>query len=128
MAGKNILIVEDNELQREGLAVVLRKAGYEVLPSEEAGDAIATMNRIVAPDLVILDMMMPTATTDGWRFMEERKKYPALSKVPVLIMTAADSATKEWAESLGAHGLIRKPAETADLLAEVRRCLGEHPE
>jgi CheY-like chemotaxis protein len=128
MAGKTILIAEDNEIQREGLAIVLRNAGYEVLPSEEAGDANATLYRIVAPDLIILDMMMPTPATDGWRFMEERKKYPALFAVPVLIMTAMEAATKEWAQSLGARGLLRKPAETEPLLAEVRRCLGEHPE
>lgn len=125
MAGKTILIVEDNEIQREGLAIVLRKAGYEVLPSEEAGDAIATLNRIVAPDLIILDMMMPTPATDGWRFMEERKKYPALAAIPVLIMTAMQAANQEWAEALGARGLLRKPADTEPLLAEVRRCLGE---
>ncbi len=128
MSGKTILIVEDNEIQREGLAIVLRKAAYEVLPSEEAGDAIATLNRIVAPDLIILDMMMPTPATDGWRFMEERKKYPALFAVPVLIMTAMDAASEEWAKSLGARGLVRKPADTDTLLAEVRRCLGNPPE
>jgi CheY-like chemotaxis protein len=128
MAGKTILIVEDNEIQREGLAIVLRKAGYDVLPSEEAGDAIATLNRIVAPDLIILDMMMPTPATDGWRFMEERKKYPALFAVPVLIMTAVEGANQEWAESLGARGLLCKPADTATLLAEVQRCLGERTE
>jgi CheY-like chemotaxis protein len=128
MSGKTILIVEDNEIQREGLTIVLRKAGYDVLPSEEGGDAIATLNRIVAPDLVILDMMMPTPATDGWRFMEERKKYPALSAIPVLIMTAMDAANREWAESLGARGLLRKPVETPALLAEVRRCLGERQE
>ena len=128
MAGKTILIVEDNEIQREGLAIVLRKAGYDVLPSEEAGDAIATLNRIVVPNLIILDMMMTTPATDGWRFMEERKKYPALFAVPVLIMTAMEGANLEWAESLGARGLLRKPADTAALLADVQRCLGERPE
>jgi CheY-like chemotaxis protein len=128
MSGKTILIVEDNEIQREGLAIVLRKAGYDVLPSEEAGEAIATLNRIVAPDLIILDMMMPTPATDGWRFMEERKKYPTLFAAPVLIMTAMQAACKEWAESLGARGLVRKPADTETLLMEVRRCLADSPE
>ena len=128
MSEKTILIVEDNEIQREGLAIVLRKAAYDVLPSMEAGDAIATLNRIVAPDLIILDMMMAPPASDGWRFMEERKKYPALCKIPVLIMTGMSEANEEWAKSLCACGLLRKPAETDLLLAEVRRCLGERSE
>jgi DNA-binding response OmpR family regulator len=77
----------------------------------------------VAPDLVLLDMTIPPP--DGWRILALRKKAAALASVPVVILTGLDVAHEEWATSLGACALIRKPVETAELLAEVRRCLGE---
>ena len=128
MAGKTILIVEDNEVQREGLAVVLRKAGYSVLPTTDAGKALSTLECIAAPDLILLDMLMPPPATDGWRFMATRKKNPALAAIPVLIMTAMGIASEEWAESLGGCGLLRKPVDTDPLLAAIRRCTDENKE
>jgi CheY-like chemotaxis protein len=124
---KTILLVEDNEVQREGLAVVLRKEGYTALPAADAAEAITMVQRVVTPDLILLDMMIPPPATDGWRFMEVRKRNPALASVPVIIMTALGIASEEWAASLGACGLIRKPAEVASLLAEIRSRLGEQP-
>ena len=123
MSEKTILIVEDNEIQREGLAVVLRKAGYTVLAAVGGGDAVAILGRVATPDLILLDMTIPPP--DGWRIMAKRKRTPALASVPVIIVTGLGAAHEEWAQSLGARALLRKPVETADLLAEVRRCLGE---
>jgi CheY-like chemotaxis protein len=122
---KTILLVEDNEVQREGLAVVLRNEGYTVVPTADAAEAMTILERVVTPDLVLLDMMIPSPAADGWRFMETRKRSPALASVPVLIMTALGIASEEWAASLGASGLIRKPTEAGPLLAEIRRRLGE---
>ena len=127
MSGKTILLVEDNEVQREGLAVVLRKEGYTALPAADAGEAMTMVQRVVTPDLILLDMMIPSPAADGWRFMEARKRNPALASVPVVIMTALGIASEEWAASLGACGLIRKPTEVASLLAEIRSRLGEEP-
>ena len=123
MSEKTILIVEDNEVQREGLAVVLRKEGYNVIAAVGGGDAVAILDRVATPNLILLDMMIPPP--DGWRFMAMRKKIPALAAAPVVIITALGVAHEEWAKSLGARELIRKPVETEALLQCVRRSLGE---
>jgi CheY-like chemotaxis protein len=123
MSDKTILLVEDNEIQREGAALVLRREGYTVHAAADGREALALVNGGVAPDLLLLDMTMPPP--DGWRILALRKKNPALASVPVVILTGLGVAHEEWAASLGACALIRKPVETAELLAEVRRCLGE---
>ena len=121
MSEKTILIVEDNEVQREGLAVVLRREGFTVLAAAGGSDAVSIIERVATPDLILLDMMIPPP--DGWRFMKLRRKSPALAAAPVVIMTGLGVASEEWAKGLGACGLIRKPVEVEPLLAEIRRCL-----
>ena len=120
MSKKAILIVEDNEVQREGLTIVLRKEGYTVLAAADGQEAISVVG-VGLPDLILMDMMIPPP--DGWSLMKLWKKNPALASVPVVIMTSLGVASEEWASSLGACGLIRKPVDTEPLLAEVRRCL-----
>jgi CheY-like chemotaxis protein len=126
MAGKAILLVEDNEVQREGITVVLSRAGYLVIPVADGQETLALLNSGVTPDLILMDMMMPPP--DGWHIMAMRQKTPALASVPVAIMTSLGVASEEWAADLGACALIRKPVEVEPLLAEIRRCLGEGQE
>ncbi len=123
MSDQTILIVEDNEIQREGVAAVLRKAGYRVILASDATEAIALLTKGGSANLILLDMMIPQPGTDGWRFMERRKKRPVLASVPVLIMTAMGIASDAWAASLGACALIRKPMEVELLLSKVKECL-----
>ena len=123
MSEKTILVVEDNEIQREGAAMVLRREGYTVFAVADGKETLALLKSGVTPNLVLLDMTIPPP--DGWRIMAMRKKTPGLASVPVVILTGLGVAHEEWAASLGACALIRKPVETAELLAEVRRCLDE---
>jgi len=125
MPDETILIVEDNEVQREGLAIVLRKEGYTVFPTADGKEAIALLKSGVAPDLILLDMLVPPPGADGWRFLKARAGDPALAAVPVVITTALGIASDQWAVSLGACCLVHKPVDTADLLTAIRRCLGE---
>jgi CheY-like chemotaxis protein len=69
------------------------------------------------PDLILLDMLMPVL--DGWHFLNLLPQ----PHVPVVIATGT-ILTLEWADSHGCAGFLRKPIETEELLAEVRRCLG----
>jgi CheY-like chemotaxis protein len=116
---ETILIVEDNEIEREGMAVVLRQAGYAavIAPSTDVALAYPECNR--PPALILLDMMMPGK--DGWQFLQERKKKPALASVPIVIVTGVGVASQEWAESLGAVGVLIKRFDTKVLLREVGR-------
>lgn len=124
MADGTILIVEDNTIQREGLAVVLRQQGFSVLSVGDGQEALQLLDR-EKPDVVLLDMLIPPCDGDGWWFLEQRKRKPTLAVVPVLITTALAVASKEWATSLGAAGLIRKPFEVEPLLAAIQQCIGQ---
>jgi CheY-like chemotaxis protein len=112
--------VEDDPIFREGLAVILRKEGYQVLLAQNGREALDRLHDGPEPDLVLLDMMLPIE--DGWRLMERRRQNPALASIPVLIATALGVGSAQWAASLGACGYLRKPVEIETLLAEVKRC------
>jgi CheY-like chemotaxis protein len=127
MSTKTILIVDDDPIQREGLAVVLRDEGYTVVVAADGEEALAHMKQGPATDLILLDMVIPPPATDGWRFLEKRKRNPAVAAVPVLIVTGLDIASAEWAASLGAAGYVKKPVDTKWLFAEIRRCCGLPP-
>jgi CheY-like chemotaxis protein len=122
MATGTILIVEDNTIQREGLAMALRQRGFSVLPAADGQEAIDLLERS-NPDLVLLDMLIPKDDADGWWFLKQRRKIPRLASIPVLITTAMTVASKEWANSLGAVELVRKPFDPEPLMATIERCL-----
>jgi CheY-like chemotaxis protein len=120
LAGLTVLVVEDNRISREGLAVVLREEGAVVALAADGQETLTYLRSQPPPDLVLLDMMMPRM--DGWQFLVERRRDPALAAVPVVITTERSIANAEWAASLGAAGCLRKPVDTEDVLREVRRC------
>jgi CheY-like chemotaxis protein len=111
-----ILLVEDNDLCRRELNDILGREGYEVVPLCHGQEALDYLENNSAPDLILLDMLMPVL--DGWHFLK-RLQMP----VPVIIVTGT-VLTREWAGSHGCAGFLRKPIGEEDLLAEVRRCLG----
>jgi CheY-like chemotaxis protein len=123
MAWETILVVEDNEVQREGLAFLLRQAGYAVVAVAGGAEALRLLEAGPPFGQVLLDMMVPGRGGDGWYFLEQRRRAPALARVPVLVMTGLDVAGEEWAASLGATGLLHKPLEVETLLGAVGRCL-----
>jgi CheY-like chemotaxis protein len=122
---KLLLIVEDNAVSREGMAVILRKEGYEVVAFPDGQAALNYLTNNPAPDLILLDMIIPPPGCDGWRFLQQRNRLPGLASIPVIVTTGLGIASIEWAASLGAYGLLHKPIEVEPLLAEVRRCLAD---
>jgi len=88
-AGKHILIVEDNEVERGWLATVLRREGYVVTTAVDGGEGLAYL-RADRPDLVLLDMIQPGQ--DGWAFLTGRRREPRLSAVPVILVTRLGEA------------------------------------
>jgi CheY-like chemotaxis protein len=119
--GKTLLVVEDNEICREGLATLLRREGYTVVTAPGGREALGRLRGGFSPDLILLDMLLPAG--DGWDFLKCYRRDPSLAGPPVIILTALGIASPEWATSLGAAGLVKKPIETSLLLQEVRRCL-----
>ena len=117
---RTLLVVEDNDVSREGLAVVLRRAGYHVVPAANGEEALRLLRAGPPPDLILLDMLMPVL--DGWHVLERLQQES--TRPPVILTTAAGVLSREWAEAHGCAGFLRKPVETGQLLDEVRRCLG----
>jgi len=121
LAGRTVLVIEDNEVAREEWADALRQEGYAVAAARDGQEALALLAGGLDADLVVLDMFTPVV--DGWKFMERRKQHPALSAVPVLITTGLGVACPEWAYALGAAAYLHKPFDAEDLVREVGRCL-----
>ena len=124
MAAEAILVIEDNIVQRVALVTALHRQGFRVVTATDGNEALNRLTNAPVPDLILLDMLNPAGHGDGWWFLEQRKRIPALSSVPVIVTTSLPSACQEWAASLGATGLIRKAFEVEALRAEIRRCLG----
>lgn len=120
MAAKFLLIVDDNYMTRELLAIVLRRAGYEIVLATNGAEALAILGSL-RPDLILLDMLMPIL--DGWQVLQQvkAKNFPP---VPIILVTAT-GLTRQWAEDHGCCGFVPKPIIPAELLKEVRRCLEE---
>jgi adenylate cyclase len=86
-----ILVVEDDSAIRDALADGLEGADFVVTSAEDGARALEVIEEQGAPDLILLDLMMPRMT--GWQLMEEMRKQPALQEIPVVIVTAARYAT-----------------------------------
>jgi two-component system, chemotaxis family, chemotaxis protein CheY len=120
-ARKTLLVVEDETVAREGLAVILRQEGYEVILAANGEEALHRLRIRPEPDLIVLDMLMPVL--DGWHFLRRLQREEGQPTIPIIVTTGT-SLTPEWAKDHGCQGFVRKPIELENLLAEISRCLG----
>jgi CheY-like chemotaxis protein len=81
-----ILVVDDDADIREVLSEVLMENGHEVVTASNGREALQLLREGLLPCMVFLDLMMPVM--DGYLFMEERRNDPALSAIPVAVITA----------------------------------------
>ncbi|HEX8324747.1 MAG TPA: response regulator [Tepidisphaeraceae bacterium] len=117
-----ILVVEDNEENRDSLRRRLERRGFEVLLAEDGqkGIDMATAER---PDLVLMDMNMPVL--DGWEATRRIKALPDLAGTPVIALTAhAMTGDRERALEAGCADYHTKPIEFAKLMAQLESLLG----
>jgi two-component system alkaline phosphatase synthesis response regulator PhoP len=118
-----ILVVEDNEDLAFGLRTVLEFEGYEVEVATE-GEAALASARAVAPDLMILDIMLPEKS--GFDVLRELRGSG--QRFPVLILTArSQESDVVLGFDFGADDYVTKPFSTAELLARVRALLRRVP-
>ncbi len=118
---QKILVVDDDEQSRELMEAMLTPHGYDVVTAEngEIGVTLATRDK---PSLILLDILMPVI--DGYVALSMMKKDPAISGIPVIMVTALGyDLNKKLADRLGAAGYITKPVSLSALLKEVGRCL-----
>ena len=117
----NLLLVEDNELNRDMLSRRLRKRGYEI---EIAVDGQEGLDRVAAarPDLILMDMSLPVI--DGWEATRRLKADPATRDIPIIALTAhAMASDREEALEAGCDAYETKPVELPSLLAAIEKLL-----
>jgi CheY-like chemotaxis protein len=116
-----ILIVEDNELNREMLSRRLERRGYSVLLAVNGEEGIAVA-QASAPDLVLMDMSLPVV--DGWEATRRMKTDEALKRIPVIALTAHAMANdRDKALQAGCDDYDTKPIELPRLLAKIEALL-----
>lgn len=115
---KRILVVEDNDLNRKLFCDVLRANGFEVEPVADGEQALDTARRL-SPDLVIMDIQL--SNVSGVDLIEEAKRDPLLSKIPVLAVTAyAGKGDEERIRDAGAAGYLAKPVSIMPFMNAVK--------
>jgi two-component system cell cycle response regulator DivK len=112
-----ILLVEDNEMNRDMLSRRLQRKGYEVVLALD-GQSGVEMSQTQAPDLVLMDMSLPVL--DGWEATRRLKADTATRHIPVIALTAhAMSSDREKAIEAGCDDYDTKPVELMRLLAKI---------
>ncbi len=121
-----ILVVEDNEMNRDMLSRRLERRGYQVIVSVE-GEAGISMALTETPDLVLMDMSLPEL--DGWEATRRLKAAPETRFIPVIALTAhAMSGDREKALDAGCDDYDTKPVDFPRLLSKIESLLSAEGE
>jgi two-component system, cell cycle response regulator DivK len=118
-----ILLVEDNEMNRDMLSRRLQRKGYEVVIAidGEQGVALAAAEQ---PDLILMDMSLPVL--DGWEATRKIKATPLINGVPVIALTAhAMAGDQEKCFAAGCDDYDTKPVDLPRLLGKIEALLGK---
>ena len=116
-----ILLVEDNELNRDMLSRRLARHGYEVMIAVDGAEGVA-MAGAERPDLILLDMSLPVM--DGWEATRRLKADDATKAIPVIALTAhAMESDREQAMQAGCDDFDTKPIELPRLLGKINALL-----
>lgn len=116
-----LLLVEDNEMNRDMLSRRLLRKGFEICIAEDGQKGI-DMASSEKPDLILMDMSLPVV--NGWDATRQIKAQPELSHIPVIALTAhAMAGDREEALSAGCDDYDTKPVELPRLLEKIERLL-----
>ena len=116
---KTVMLVEDDDDERDALAALLEQEDYCVLQAPNGAEALKILE--AKPDacqIILLDLMMPIM--NGWDFRRLQKRRAELAKIPVVLMSAGAQIAFA-VEDLDAAGYVTKPVEIADLIEKVER-------
>ena len=115
----DVLLVEDNELNRDMLTRRLNRAGFTVRIAGDGEAALAAMRESM-PDVVLLDMNLPVK--DGWTACAEARQDPELAETKIIALTAhAMGEHRDRAMEAGCDDYATKPIDFPDLLDKINR-------
>ena len=116
-----ILLVEDNEMNRDMLSRRLERRGYQIAIAVDGAEGVA-MATSENPDLILLDMSLPVL--DGWEAARQLKASDTTKAIPIIALTAhAMSGDRERALEAGFNGYITKPLDIRNFPVQVQRAL-----
>lgn len=116
-----IMVVDDDPDLRQALSLRLRANNFETVNVCDGYSAIA-MAQKEKPHLIILDLGLPAG--DGFAVLKNLQQYPALSSIPVIVLTARDpEGTEKRTLESGAIAFFQKPADNEELLGVIRASL-----
>lgn len=118
---KRILLVEDNEMNRDMLSRRLVRSGYEVLIAVDGAVGV-DMAISKNPDLILMDMSLPVL--DGWQATRQIKSTTETAMIPIIALTAnAMTGDREKCLAAGCDDYDTKPVEFKRLLTKIETCL-----
>ncbi|NJK37501.1 MAG: response regulator [Oscillatoriales cyanobacterium SM2_3_0] len=116
-----ILLVEDNEMNRDMLKRRLARKGYDVLIAVDGAEGVE-ITQIEQPNLILMDMSLPIK--DGWQATREIKAHPQTRTIPVIALTAhAMAGDREKCLAAGCDDYDTKPIEFSRLLEKIETLL-----
>jgi CheY-like chemotaxis protein len=114
MALAKVLLVDDDEMNRDSLSRLLRRRGFEVVIGVDGGEAVKLALE-EAPDLILMDVSLPDI--DGWEATRQIRERAETRSVPIIALTAhAQAADRERAFSAGCDDFDTKPIDLDSLL------------
>lgn len=121
--GKKILFIEDEPDQIMMIKMRLEANNYEFVSAPDGEEGLKKAFEI-KPDLVLLDLVMPKM--DGYEVCRRLKKDPETSNIPILLITASGARDiEEKCIEAGANACIKKPCESKELLAKIKKLLNK---
>ncbi|NOY68822.1 MAG: response regulator [Deltaproteobacteria bacterium] len=117
-----VLIVDDNQSNREMCGINLEREGFSPFFARDGGECLDVAKKIM-PDVILLDVVMPVM--DGFEVLEKLREDSATSEIPVLMLTVK-SETKNIVKALklGANDYLKKPFEMDELIARIEKLVG----
>lgn len=120
-----ILLVEDNEMNRDMLSRRLIRKKFEVVMAVDGAEGVE-MSISEAPDIILMDMSLPIV--DGWEATKKIKADPQTQNIPVIAMTAhAMAGDREKCLNAGCDDYDTKPVEFPRLLDKIKNLIGKDP-
>lgn len=120
-----VLVVDDDEVIRQLIAVNLTLEGFDVATAVDGQDCLDKVTAI-APQVITLDVMMPRL--DGWVTAVELRKNPETSHIKVVLITArAQEDDKQRGHQIGVDAYLTKPFDPGEMIRVVRELAGEPP-
>jgi two-component system, cell cycle response regulator DivK len=116
-----ILVVEDDEMNRDSLTRLLRRRGYEMLTACDGVEGVM-VGQSEMPDLILMDMSLPVL--DGWEATRRLKAAPETQAIPIIALTAhAMAADRDKALAAGCDDYDSKPIDLKRLLPKIEALL-----